>query len=56
MPDAQKGDYRAHGALDNFIAEMRAKLEREGRSEDYCNAFWEGLKDAASDFAHLGKV
>ena len=51
MPEADKGGFRAQGALDNLIAEMRAKLEREGRSESYCAAFWEGLKDAAADYA-----
>lgn len=51
MSEAEKGLSRAKGALDNFLAEMAEKLEREGRSPEYVLAFKVNLKNVMADYA-----
>jgi len=51
MADVEKAEHRAVGAFSNFLCEMKEKLEREGRSEDYKSAFWDNLANVAYDFA-----
>jgi hypothetical protein len=43
MSDAERGESRAQGALDNFLHEMEAKLYSENRSREYCKSFWAAL-------------
>jgi hypothetical protein len=52
MSDAERGDLRASGALANFIADMRKRLEIEGRSQEYKSQFWRSLKQ---EMAHIVK-
>lgn len=51
MTDSQSGGCRAQGALDNFLAEMAAKLDRENRSAEYVFAFNVNLKSAMAEYA-----
>jgi len=43
MPDKNKAFHRAEGVLDNLRSEMERKLEQEGRSDEYKEAFWFAL-------------
>ena len=43
MSEEQRAECRAQGALDNFRADMAARLEREGRSPEYIDNFWRNL-------------
>lgn len=54
MSEEQKAVCRASGAFDNFLADMKMRLEREGRTPEYITTFWDNLRDVASDFAEFG--
>ena len=54
MSDTEKADYRAQGALQNFILDMQGKLSRENRSPEYQAQFWQSLRHEMG--AMLGKA
>ena len=56
MSELEKGACRARGMVEEMIYQANAKMEREGRSEQYVMAFWLNLRDVCSDFASEGKL
>lgn len=51
MSEDAKGACRAQGMLDEMIYQAKAKMEREGRSEEYKQAFWDNLKNVCYDYS-----
>lgn len=44
MSEREKADFRAQGALQNFILEMQGNLNRERRTPEYQAQFWASLR------------
>lgn len=56
MSDIEKGACRAAGEFDTLLETMKMKMEREGRSQEYIDTFWENLKAVTLVYAFRGEI